>query len=268
MQLELNQLMMNGNYENELHSEILFQKWRNGFKQYTLGDISAPKNKLASSPMLLTRLMSHSFNVFLTNRSGEFIYINESTAETCGSDAPCSARGTMAIDYFDRENAFAIEQFNAETLIGKRNTLRDYDICRKDGVIKHVLTFRAPCYDSHGIVTGLLGCSIAVGEHDLSSSLSQIAEIGLTAPSGQTASEQQKPESFSLIDGIFFSSREMSCLRYVVRGKTSRDIAVVLGLSVRTVEHYIDNIKSKLGVSSKSEMIDRTLEYLDPLIFS
>lgn len=34
-----------------------------------------------------------------------------------------------------------------------------------------------------------------------------------------------------------------------------------LGISQRTVEEYLNNIKLKMGVYSKSELIDKTIDY-------
>lgn len=52
------------------------------------------------------------------------------------------------------------------------------------------------------------------------------------------------------------SRRELDCMKYVVNGKTAREVAAILGLSKRTVEFYISNIKSKLHVTSKSQLIE------------
>lgn len=51
--------------------------------------------------------------------------------------------------------------------------------------------------------------------------------------------------------------REIQCVGYLVRGKSAREISKLLGLSKRTVEFYLANIKSKLGVSTKSELIEK-----------
>lgn len=53
----------------------------------------------------------------------------------------------------------------------------------------------------------------------------------------------------------FFTKRELICIRYLVMGMTNREIGRALHLSHRTVEHYIDNIKAKLGISKKSQIL-------------
>ncbi len=52
------------------------------------------------------------------------------------------------------------------------------------------------------------------------------------------------------------SIQEFKCLSLLSRGKTSKEVGVQLNISSRTVEGYIENIKSKIDVSSRSQLID------------
>lgn len=58
------------------------------------------------------------------------------------------------------------------------------------------------------------------------------------------------------------SKRELQCLRLSIRGKSARQAAVEMGISQRTVEEYLNNIKLKMGVKTKAEMIDAGLSLL------
>ena len=62
---------------------------------------------------------------------------------------------------------------------------------------------------------------------------------------------------------IYLSKRESECLYLYARGKIARDIAIMLGLSRRTVEHYLDKVKTKMGVASKNELIEKFFENLE-----
>jgi DNA-binding CsgD family transcriptional regulator len=53
-----------------------------------------------------------------------------------------------------------------------------------------------------------------------------------------------------------FSQRELSCLQYLRTGRSIKEIANKLGLSPRTVETYLNNIKIKTGCHSKSQILD------------
>lgn len=52
------------------------------------------------------------------------------------------------------------------------------------------------------------------------------------------------------------TTREKSCLSWFLKGRSASETAKKLFLSPRTVEHYIDNIKNKCGVSKKSDLFD------------
>ena len=60
----------------------------------------------------------------------------------------------------------------------------------------------------------------------------------------------------------YLTYREATCMLLLLRGKTIYSIADFLGLSYRTVEHYINNIKAKVGCTNRSELI-RTIYFTD-----
>lgn len=66
------------------------------------------------------------------------------------------------------------------------------------------------------------------------------------------------------------STRELECLFFLLRGKTTKVIARILNLSPRTVESYIDQVKSKLACASKEELIEKAIHegYQSVLPFS
>ena len=50
--------------------------------------------------------------------------------------------------------------------------------------------------------------------------------------------------------------RELDVLRLLARGNTNRQIAALLGLSMRTVENHRANLMGKLGLGSRVELVD------------
>lgn len=62
-------------------------------------------------------------------------------------------------------------------------------------------------------------------------------------------------ESLSSSDQIKVSNQERHVSKFLVQGKTSKEIGRELGLSYRTVEHYVDNIKNKFGLKRKAELV-------------
>ncbi len=53
----------------------------------------------------------------------------------------------------------------------------------------------------------------------------------------------------------YFTFREAQCMAQLMRGKTIKSTALFLGLSPRTVEYYLKNMKSKLKCRTKSELM-------------
>lgn len=54
---------------------------------------------------------------------------------------------------------------------------------------------------------------------------------------------------------IPLSEREVELLAWSARGKTSAEIATIVGLSKRTVDFHIDNARQKLGVATRIEAV-------------
>ena len=54
---------------------------------------------------------------------------------------------------------------------------------------------------------------------------------------------------------VALNDREVETLTWVARGKTSAEIAKILGLAKRTIDFHIDNARSKLGAATRSEAV-------------
>ena len=55
------------------------------------------------------------------------------------------------------------------------------------------------------------------------------------------------------------SERQSECLFFLLRGKTTKEVAHLLNLSPRTVESYINEIKFKLQCNTKSQLIEKAI---------
>ena len=56
--------------------------------------------------------------------------------------------------------------------------------------------------------------------------------------------------------GVYFTQREAECLYYLGRGLTIVSTAKMLGLSPRTVEFYVKNMKVKVKLRTKSQLVE------------
>ena len=51
-------------------------------------------------------------------------------------------------------------------------------------------------------------------------------------------------------------------LKHLIRGRTAKEVAVIMHLSKRTVENNIARMKDKSGCKNKSELIDKYFDLL------
>jgi DNA-binding response OmpR family regulator len=65
----------------------------------------------------------------------------------------------------------------------------------------------------------------------------------------------------SLSRGITLSERELQCLTWAARGKSSLAIATILGVSKRTVDYNIDHARHKLNVSTRAQAVCAAMAY-------
>ena len=69
------------------------------------------------------------------------------------------------------------------------------------------------------------------------------------------------PKQFEMLKSL--SKRENECLKWLLRGLSAVQIGKKIHLSPRTVEFYIENVKNKLGCSTKQELFEILLNCND-----
>lgn len=75
-------------------------------------------------------------------------------------------------------------------------------------------------------------------------------------------SSRQKPPSSTPISGnseFALTEREQEVLQRVARGERSKEIAMHLGITERTVKSYLSSIYTKLGVDSRASAVAKAL---------
>ncbi len=55
---------------------------------------------------------------------------------------------------------------------------------------------------------------------------------------------------------VSITKREFDCLKGMAQGRTNKEIGRLLGISPRTIDSYQTRLREKLGVHSKSALID------------
>ena len=58
---------------------------------------------------------------------------------------------------------------------------------------------------------------------------------------------------FGLVTAVDLTPREMDVIQLLAEGLSNKEMAHILSVSPRTINFHLDNIYSKLGVSSRTE---------------
>jgi DNA-binding CsgD family transcriptional regulator len=194
------------------------------------------------------------YSVYLLDKQGATVKINEVGAKACGFQTPAQA---IQKTIFDVSSSLSAKNLldNCESVLQQESVkLFDEFNTRFDGHVLHFLSIKFPCYDSAYQLQGTLGVSIVIGEHPLAEAIMHLTQLGLlphNTPHNQTISLQ--------LGNVSLTPREQECLEYTVKGYTAKQIAKKLSISPRTVEDYLNQTKSKLGVVTKQEMIQKIL---------
>jgi DNA-binding CsgD family transcriptional regulator len=139
----------------------------------------------------------------------------------------------------------------------------EFNFERLDNINYHAFSLKFPWYGNNNQIVGIFICGISIVENNFSELikfLTQIKDMNLLSSNNHSFFHQTMISS-NIIDGVYIPKREMECLMYLTQGNTAKMTAQKLKISPRTVEYYIDNIKIKLNVHSKNELLNKVREF-------
>jgi DNA-binding CsgD family transcriptional regulator len=114
------------------------------------------------------------------------------------------------------------------------------------------LSYKAPYYSRSGKIIGVIGASFF--QEDLKHIESWEDQPVLRSLLLMTAHHFnlfESPKNTSPFSQL--STQQKAIFEFTTQGKTTKEIAKHMNLSVRTVEHYIEIIKNKLGCERKKD---------------
>jgi DNA-binding CsgD family transcriptional regulator len=239
---------------NEISREFCLASFSEGVK------LLAPDDKKYRAELRLDNILRSEFPVYLEDPENVSLMSNEATAVACGFASLKDFVGKPAFKYFKAES-ISEKLSNHKSVIRDRvRMIAEESGVLKDGDVLNTLSVRMPWYNDANEVLGLFGCSIVIGLNPLADSLKKIANLGLL--NTPHSSREILPKIGIELGSAYLSRRELQCLKLTIRGMPAKEAAFELGLSRRTVEEYLNNIKRKLNVTTKGAMIEKTVNYL------
>lgn len=197
------------------------------------------------------------FCLYLLNKNSVLQTINERTAEICRFQSTKKAIGQSMYDVAEKESAEKVIRSDKFVMQSQQMHIIEDDVVIKNKNLLQCLSLKFPWYNHNNKVIGVFGCTMLIEKQSIATSLSKM--LGLLNP---TINKSASTLSNLANNPIYLSRREKQCANLLIRGKTAKEIAAQLNLSHRTIEFYIENIKNKLHVSTKSELIDKLMDML------
>lgn len=207
-----------------------------------------------ASQLTIGSVLKLPFPVYL-NSNHKIINCNEHCAELSGFVSIQDCLGKEWFKPYKSHTILSSLRHEKDVIANNKYKIIEDILLRKDDVNVHALSVKMPWYNNENKIIGLFGYSVFLGKHSLAESLSQAVRLGLLK---NTNNNKILPQ-----ESFYFSPREQDILRCLVRGKTARETGIILGLSRRTVEHYLENSRLKTNSLTKSELIEKIFDYFD-----
>lgn len=205
----------------------------------------------------LKQLLSNPYSVYLLNLYGETLAINDFGADVCGYISSQKAKGKSLFDVATKDSATTLLKNSQTVLTEKKLQFFDEIHQRKDDISQSFLSIKLPCFNHHQELVGSLGFSIVLGKNNLSESLASLTNLGfLQSPAIDNPNENKQKGC-----DIYLTCREKECITLSLKHYSAKEIAKVLGISYRTVEEYLSNIKQKFGVSTKKALLQKVRHF-------
>lgn len=243
----------------DISDALEIQPWGHGIRLVRPDLIMQASNNISRQQCHSVRtILDLPFNVFFMDGNGICRNANLSTAHTMGCSSIRETIGISVSDVADKETAIKVRQHDRGVINTKRLQILNEDATFKnDNTIYQFLSIKFPWYDLNDNIIGIFGFSSIIQDQLLSQMLNQIYNLGLFDRT--TTSKSNNPYHFELKD-LKLTKREKQCVFYMIRGKSAKQVAEILNVSPRTIEHYCEILKTKMNVNSKSELIEKVIE--------
>lgn len=186
---------------------------------------------------------------------------NELAAKYCGLKSPLELEGLTDYEVKAPFAQHAEEYKRQDQIVLKEKTTLDIFgvyLCNH-GIYETVMTRKVPLRKDN-IVIGTLYQATVLSKKFITSFVNALLKIDNKYDDFNKNKQRSYLCNRKYIDDeINLTQRESECLFFILRGSPLPKIANILNISARTVEKHIENIKAKMGVHFKSQLIERAI---------
>lgn len=190
---------------------------------------------------------------WVKDKNFRFITCSENLAKLAGEDSPDSMRGKDDYNLIWQKGAEFFRKKDTQIIKSELkyvNVVEAIDVARNGIVSKEkILITKIPIYNKRGTCIGIAGSHVNLPHAH--------------KPRGACAGLDQDGRFWlpNKLGNEYLTKKEFEVLKLILLGKTSKQIAKILGISYRTVEEHTGNIRKKLQCSSKYEIHAVAIEY-------
>lgn len=205
---------------------------------------------LRETRIIMINQILNQFNLYVwaKDKSYKYIFCNEHYAEAAGLDSPNQIVGKTDDELLWRKYADYFRAGDYGVLQGQTR-LNSQEVTDTGG-IKDILVTESQLTNNQDKCIGIVGSFIDITGQVL------VKKGGFY---------DKKRNRFYLshedFDNTYLAGREIEVFKKLLLGYSARQIGECLSLSRKTVESYIDVVKSKLQASSKGEIVATSIQF-------
>jgi DNA-binding CsgD family transcriptional regulator len=209
--------------------------------------------KRKSPPLTKSDIDKFSIYTWVKDTKFRFMSCSENLSELAGEDSPSGMIGKDDFSLIWQKDASFFREKDSQiikTELKYINVVETIDVVTDSGIDKqHILITKAPLFNKKGKCIGIAGSHLNLPFYDNPPEI----ENGFD--------EKGRLWLPSKLGNEYLTKKEVSVLRFILLGKTSKQIAKIVNVSPRTIEEHTEKIKRKLQCSYKYEIHSMAVEY-------
>ncbi len=243
----------------EEDNNLIIQRFCQGIKL-----TNGSENSLSSDIISLNKIYNTPLCIYFLDSKGCLLSANEADLKAINAASMQDVAGLTVRELARKETAEKYTQQDREVLATKMMIIKEEPFTRLDDITVPFITIKFPLYGMDNTLKGVFGISLFT-HNDNEYGISLAESLSLLSQTGILQIKQAKYNQFlpgMIFDDIYFTKQEKIISHQLIRGKTAKEIADILGRSRRTIEKHLANMKTKTNSASKSELIEKIVDKL------